>query len=111
MFLISTDFINYKPSSESQTASLSFSSRTGQCYHQRKTTIETQQLIKKTNITYQLGTLLPAKWKSVVRLEPLSVGSAVHKDNAVLHQGLGSHQLIVRGVVDHVNDPGLAGTA
>lgn len=62
-------------------------------------------------MTYQLGTLLPAKWEGVVRLIPLSVRSAVHKDHTVLHQGLGSHQLIVRGVVDHINDPGLAGTA
>lgn len=60
---------------------------------------------------YQLGSLLPAKREGVVRLIPLSVRSAVHKDHTVLHQGLGSNKLIVRGVVDHIDDPGLAGTA
>lgn len=40
-------------------------------------------------------------------LIPLPVGKAVNKDDAVLHQGLGSDELVVGGIVDHVNDPGL----
>lgn len=57
---------------------------------------------------YQFGALLPSEREGVVRLKPLSERSAVHKDHTVLHQGLGSHQLIVRGIVDHINDPSLA---
>lgn len=41
-------------------------------------------------------------------LIPLPVGKAVNEDDAVLHQGLGSDQLIVGGIVDNINDPGLA---
>lgn len=40
-------------------------------------------------------------------LIPLPVGKAVDEDDAVLHQGLGSDQLVVGGIVDHINDPGL----
>lgn len=57
---------------------------------------------------YQFGALLPSEREGVVRLKPLSERSAVHKDHTVLHQDLGSHQLIVRGIVDHINDPSLA---
>ena len=39
---------------------------------------------------------------------PLSEGSGINDNNGVLHQGLGSDQLMVGGVVDHVDDPGLA---
>lgn len=41
-------------------------------------------------------------------LIPLPVWEAVDEDDAVLHQGLGSDQLVVGGIVDHVDDPGLA---
>lgn len=41
-------------------------------------------------------------------LIPLPVWKAVDEDDAVLHQGLGSDQLVVGGIVDHINDPGLA---
>lgn len=44
-------------------------------------------------------------------LVPLSERQAVNKDDAVLDQCLGSNQLIVGGIVDHVNDPGLSGAA
>ncbi|TNN88550.1 hypothetical protein EYF80_001333 [Liparis tanakae] len=43
-----------------------------------------------------------------VCLIPLPEGKAVDEDDAVLHQGLGSDQLVVGGIVDHINDPGLA---
>ena len=39
---------------------------------------------------------------------PLSEGSGINDNNGVLDQGLGSDQLMVGGVVDHVDDPGLA---
>lgn len=40
-------------------------------------------------------------------LIPLPVRKAVDEHDAVLHQGLGSDQLIVGGIVDHIDDPGL----
>ena len=38
----------------------------------------------------------------------MSEWSSVDDDNGVLDQSLGPHQLVVGGVVDHVDDPGLA---
>lgn len=61
--------------------------------------------------TYQLGSLLASQRSGVVSLIPLPVREAVNEDDAVLHQGLGSDQLVVRGIVDHVDDPGLARAA
>lgn len=59
-------------------------------------------------LTYQLGSLLASQRSGVVSLIPLPVREAVNEDDAVLHQGLGSDQLVVGGIVDHVDDPGLA---
>merc|ERR1719166_709941 len=56
----------------------------------------------------QLGALLASKGEGVVRLVPLSERSGINDNNGILHQGLGSDQLMVGGVVDHVDDPGLA---
>ena len=39
----------------------------------------------------------------------MSEGSSVNNNNGVLDQGLGSDQLVVGGVVDNVDDSGLAG--
>ena len=61
--------------------------------------------------TYQLCSLFATKGSGVVALIPLSKGGAVNQDDAVLHQCLGSHQLIIGGIVDYINDPGLTGTA
>lgn len=58
-------------------------------------------------MAYQLGALLASQWSGVVSLIPLPEGKTVNKDDAVLHQGLGSDQLVVGGIVDHINDPGL----
>ncbi len=57
---------------------------------------------------YQLCPFLAAQWNGVVGFIPLPEGCAVHQNNAVLHQGLGSHKLIVGGIVHNVNDPGFA---
>merc|ERR1719356_1798304 len=57
----------------------------------------------------QLGALLTSQGKSVVGLIPLSEGSSINNNNGVLDQGLGSDQLMVGSIVDHVDDPGLAG--
>lgn len=59
-------------------------------------------------LAYQLGSLLASQGSGVVSLIPLPVREAVNEDDAVLHQGLGSDQLVVGGIVDHVDDPGLA---
>lgn len=40
-------------------------------------------------------------------LIPLSERQAVNKDDTVLDQSLGSDELIVGGIVDHINDSGL----
>lgn len=57
--------------------------------------------------TYQLGALLASKRSGIMGLIPLSERQAVNKDDTVLDQSLGSDQLIVGGIVDHINDPGL----
>ena len=40
---------------------------------------------------------------------PLTEGGSIDDDDGVLDEGLGPDQLVVAGVVDHVNDPGLPG--
>lgn len=40
-------------------------------------------------------------------LIPLSERQAVNKDDTVLDQSLSSDELVVGGIVDHINDPGL----
>lgn len=42
---------------------------------------------------------------------PLPVRGAVDENDAVLHQGLRPHQLVVGSIVDNIDDPGLAGAA
>jgi len=64
--------------------------------------------IKILNVTYQFSSLLASQRSGKVCLIPLPEGKAVDEDDAVLHQGLGSDQLVVGGIVDHINDPGLA---
>ena len=59
----------------------------------------------------QLGALLAAQRRGVVALVPLPEGGRIDDDDGVLDEGLGSHQLVVAGVVDDVNDPGLPGDA
>lgn len=44
-----------------------------------------------------------------MHLVPLLEGGSVHLDDGVLHQGLGTDQLVVGGVVGHIQDTGLAG--
>lgn len=46
---------------------------------------------------YQLCTFLAAQRNGIVSFITLPVRCAVHQNNAVLHQGLGSHRLIVGG--------------
>jgi len=56
----------------------------------------------------QLGTLLAAKSQGVVGFIPLSERGGINNNNGVLHQGLGAHQFVVGGIVDHIDDPSLA---
>ena len=42
---------------------------------------------------------------------PVTEGGSVNLDNAILHEGLGSDQLVVAGIVDDVQDTCLAGLA
>lgn len=60
-----------------------------------------------SSCTYQLCALLASKRSSIMGLIPLSERQAVNKDDTVLDQSLGSDQLIVGGIVDHINNPGL----
>merc|ERR1712244_113756 len=59
----------------------------------------------------ELGVLLSGKGSSIVRLVPLSEGSAIDGDDGALDEGLGSDQLVVRGVVDNVDDSALSGSS
>lgn len=54
--------------------------------------------------THQFDALLAAERSGIVSLVPLPERGGVDLHNAGLHQGLGAHQLIVGGVVDHVDD-------
>ena len=56
----------------------------------------------------QLGALLVAERGGVVSLVPLTEGRGIDDDDGVLHQSLGTDQLVVGGIVDDVDDAGLA---
>ena len=53
--------------------------------------------------------LLLAKLKAVVLLVPLTEGSCINLDDAVLHQGVGTHQFVVGSVVKNGQEAGLVG--
>ena len=53
--------------------------------------------------------LLVAELEVVVLQVPLFEGRGIDGDHAVLYQSLRPDQLVVAGVVDHINDTGLAG--
>lgn len=55
-----------------------------------------------------LGVTLASQGQHVVSLVPLAEGRGIDDHDAVLHQGLGSHQLVVGGVVHNIGDTGLA---
>ena len=42
-------------------------------------------------------------------LIPLPEWSGINLDDGAFHQGLGTHQLVVAGIVHYINDTGLAG--
>ena len=55
--------------------------------------------------------LLDVKVDAIVIDIPLREGSGVDLDDAVLDESVGSHQLVVGGIVDDVKDTGLASGA
>lgn len=60
---------------------------------------------------YQFGALLASQGQGIVCLVPLPVRGAVDEHDAVLHQRLRPHQLVVGSVVHNVNNSGLASAA
>lgn len=55
-----------------------------------------------------LAVLLTSQRKQVVVFVELFEGCCIDGDDAVLHQGLGTNQLVVRGVVNNIEDASLA---
>lgn len=57
------------------------------------------------------GTLnsLLGELEVVVLLEIVTEGSSINEDNGVLHESLGTNQLVVGGVVDDIQNTGLVG--
>ena len=58
--------------------------------------------------TYQFDTLFPAKRLCIVSLVPLAEWGSINLNNCALHQSFGSHQFIVTGIVDNINDTSFA---
>jgi hypothetical protein len=56
-----------------------------------------------------IGLTLLAQNLTVVRFVPLTEGSGIDLDNGTLDEGLGADKFVVGGVVDDINDTGLAG--
>ena len=61
------------------------------------------------NSTYQLGGLPATEGNGIVSLVPRTEWCSVDGNDASLHECLGTHQLVVAGIVDHIDDSGLAG--
>jgi len=60
-------------------------------------------------VTYQFDALLATELLGIVVLVPGSEGSSVDKNDAVLHEGLGTDQLVVGSVVNDIDNTGLSG--
>lgn len=56
-----------------------------------------------------LESIILSDGDSVVRLVPLTVRGGIDLDNGVLDESLGTDELVVRGVVDDIQDTGAAG--
>ena len=59
--------------------------------------------------TYQLGALLSGERESIVSLVPLTERRGIDRHDRALGQRLGTHELVVAGIVDNVDDSGLSG--
>ena len=59
--------------------------------------------------TDQFDSLLAAQRGGVVALVPLTEGSSINLYDGTLHQGLGTYQLVVAGIVYDINDTSLPG--
>ncbi|KAL0624830.1 LOW QUALITY PROTEIN: Protein GVQW1 [Plecturocebus cupreus] len=57
-----------------------------------------------------LGSLLEAQEQHIVGLVPPPVWCTVNEHRAILHQGVGMDQLVIRRTVDHIDDPSFAST-
>ena len=64
---------------------------------------------RQLHSTHQFGSLLPSQGDGVMGLIPLPKWSGINLDDGAFHQGLGTHQLVVAGIVHYINDTGLAG--
>jgi len=65
------------------------------------------RLEKRILLLSNLGRLLAAKRLHVMVLEPLLEGRSINLNNVVLHERVGTHNLVTSGVVYHLNDAGL----
>ena len=62
-------------------------------------------LVKKRFVGFgQFDALLPAERRGVMGLVPLTERRRVDGNDGVLDEGLGTHQLVVAGVVDGIDD-------
>lgn len=64
---------------------------------------------KQKENTYHLDALLATQVLGVVGLVPGTEWCSIDQHDAILHQRLGTHQLVVRGIVDHIDNTSLAG--
>lgn len=55
-----------------------------------------------------LGALALAKGLTIVSLVPLTEGGGIDLDDGALDEGLGTDELVVGGIVDDIDDTGLA---
>ena len=67
------------------------------------------QVTRLGGVLLLLGTLLLADLDTIVGLIPGSERGGINLDDSVLHQGLGSDKLVIRSVVNNIEDTGLLG--
>lgn len=61
--------------------------------------------------THQFSAPFAAQWQYIMTLIPLPEWRSIDSDNSVLYQSLGSYQLVVRRIVNNINDTSFPGTA
>lgn len=61
--------------------------------------------------THQFSTPFAAQWQYIMTLVPLPERCSINGDNSVLYQSFSSHQLVVRCIVNNIDNTSFPGTA
>jgi hypothetical protein len=65
------------------------------------------EILGYKNYAHQFGVLLTSQRKYVMGFIPQTERSGINNNNSVLYQSLGTHQFVIRCIVNNINNTGL----